>query len=533
MDAKRSATFLILLSFAGIAAADSRPNILLIMADDLGYSDLGCYGGEIDTPNLDSLARDGLQFTQFYNTGRCWPTRASLLTGFYAQQVARDDLPGGKVGGRAIRPSWAPLVSVELAQRGYRCYHSGKWHLDGMPLGNGFHRSYYLRDQNRFFNPTSSYLDDVKLPTVKRESGFYATTSISEHALQMLRDHHTKHKDEPFFAYVAFTAPHFPLHALPGDIARNAARYRDGWDKARRARSDRIEQFGLVEAPLSPVEYNIGSPYPDLATAAQKIIGTEEVVLPRPWDQLTTEQQSFQARKMAVHAAMVDRMDREIGRFLAQLEKMAAVDNTFVLFLSDNGASAEIMVRGDGHERTAPMGSASSHLCLGPGWSTVSNTPFRRHKTWVHEGGISTPLLVRWPNGIEAAGELRRTPGHVIDVVPTLLDVTRQESDIDRALAGHPGFPGRSLGSLWERDQDLGRDFLWWFHEGNKAIRRGDWKLVQAHDESRWSLYNLKQDRTETRDLAAVKGAVARRMEAEWNQMAAETAKLVLESQPK
>ncbi len=531
MVAKRWAPFLMLLGFCGIAAADSRPNILLIMADDLGYSDLGCYGGEMDTPQLDSLARDGLQFTQFYNTGRCWPTRASLLTGFYAQQVARDDLPGEKVVGRAVRPSWAPLVSVELARRGYRCYHAGKWHIDGMPLGNGFHRSYYLQDQNRFFNPKLSHIDDVKLPAVKRDSGFYATTSISEHALQMLRDHHADHNDTPFFAYVAFTAPHFPLQALPDDIARNVARYRGGWDKARRVRSDRIELLGLVQAPLSPVETTVGSPYPDLATAAQKIIGTEEVVLPRPWDQLTTEQQSFQASKMAVHAAMVDRMDREIGRLFAQLEKMAAVENTLVLFLSDNGASAEIMVRGDGHERTAPIGSARSHLCLGPGWSTVSNTPFRRHKTWVHEGGIATPLLVRWPDGIKAVGELRRTPGHVIDMVPTLLEVTRQESDAARAVSGHPGFPGRSLVSLWERDQNLGRDFLWWLHEGNKAIRMGDWKLVQANDQSEWSLYNLKQDRTETRDLAKVKGAVVRKMGAQWNQMADEIATLVRENQ--
>ena len=533
MTARRWATLLVFLSFAGIAAADSPPNILLILADDLGYSDLGCYGGEIDTPNLDSLASQGLQFTQFYNTGRCWPTRGSLLTGFYAQQVARDALPEQRAAGRGRRPDWAPLVSVELARRGYRCYHAGKWHIDGMPLGNGFHRSYYLRDQNRFFNPTSSYLEDVELPAVKRESGFYATTSISEHALKMLGDHHAKHSGTPFFAYVAFTAPHFPLHALPDDIARNMARYQGGWDQTRRARWNRIKKRGLVKAPLSPVEPDVGSPYSKLANTAKEIIGDEEVVLPRPWDELTADQQAFQSAKMAVHAAMVDRMDREIGKLLLQLEKMGVADNTLVVFLSDNGASAEIMVRGDGHDRTALIGSAGSHLCLGPGWSTVSNTPFRRHKTWVHEGGIATPMLVRWPNGIKDVGTLRKTPGHVIDVVPTLLDVTRQPHNTAHALAGHPGFSGRSLAPLWEGDQDLDRTFLWWLHEGNKAIRVDDWKLVQANDASHWSLYDLKEDRTETRDLAQSNPSLVRELADQWNQITKDYTALVSENQAK
>ena len=236
---------------ATVSSGNERPNILLIMADDLGFSDVGCYGGEIDTPNLDRLAAGGIRFSQFYNTGRCWPTRASLLTGFYPHQVGRDQVPGVRSGGRGKRPAWAPLLSVTLAAEGYRCYHSGKWHLDGMPLGNGFHSSYYLKDQHRFFNPLISYRDDVKLPAVKRQSGFYGTTEIANQMLEMLRNHDQENAAAPFFAYLAFTAPHFPLHAPAEDVERNRQRYRQGWQKVREARWDRIRKLGAGDG--SPV----------------------------------------------------------------------------------------------------------------------------------------------------------------------------------------------------------------------------------------------------------------------------------------
>ncbi|MCP4812540.1 MAG: sulfatase-like hydrolase/transferase, partial [Planctomycetaceae bacterium] len=251
----------------------------------------------------------------------------------------------------------------------------GKWHLDGMPLGNGFHSSYYLKDQHRFFNPLVSYRDDVKLPPVKRESGFYGTTAIADRMLEMLGKHHQENTRTPFFAYLAFTAPHFPLHAPAEDVERNRLRYRKGWQKVREDRWKRIQELGLVTGRLSDVESEIGSPYPERALAAQKTLGPSEVIVPVPWEQLTDEQKSFQGNKMAIHAAMVDRMDQEIGRVLDQLAKMQAMDNTLILFLSDNGASAEIMVRGDGHDSSAAMGSAASHLCLGAGWSTTANTP--------------------------------------------------------------------------------------------------------------------------------------------------------------
>jgi len=512
---------------ASVSVGNERPNILLIMADDLGFSDIGCYGGEIETPNLDRLAAGGIRFTQFYNTGRCWPTRASLLTGFYPHQVRRDKVPGVRSGGGGKRPAWAPLLSVRLAAEGYRCYHSGKWHLDGMPLGNGFHSSYYLKDQHRFFNPLISYRDDVKLPPVKRESGFYGTTAIADRMLEMLRKHHQENTRTPFFAYLAFTAPHFPLQAPAEDVERNRLRYRKGWQKVREDRWKRIEELGLVTGRLSDVEREIGSPYPERALAAQETLGPSEVIVPVPWEQLTAEQKSFQGNKMAIHAAMVDRMDQEIGRILEQLAKMQAMDNTLILFLSDNGASAEIMVRGDGHDPSAAMGSAASHLCLGAGWSTTANTPFRRHKVWVHEGGISTPLIVHWPLRIKTRGALRSDVGHVIDVVPTLLEAVGSKKRAVSDSEQGPGAPGKSLVPAFTKDGTVTREFLWWHHEGNRAIRMGDWKLVAAAQDNQWSLYNLAEDRTESRNRATDKPTIVRKLQGAWEDHWEKTQELV------
>ena len=250
---------------SGLAAAEPRPNVLVILADDLGYSDLGCYGGEIETPHLDSLARGGLRFTQFYNTARCWPTRAAILTGYYAQQVRRDKLPnlprGTRAGVPGRRPSFGRLLPVMLKPAGYRSYHSGKWHIDGMPLKNGFDRSYYVGDQGRFFSPRVLYEDDRRLPPVKRGSGYYATDAIGDHAVKCLRDHAENHSEQPFFHFLAFTAPHFPLHALPADIAKYRKRYRRSWELVRAERYQRVRQLGITTAKLSPVERDLGPPY--------------------------------------------------------------------------------------------------------------------------------------------------------------------------------------------------------------------------------------------------------------------------------
>jgi len=486
---------------AGASWGAERPNVLVILADDLGFSDLGCYGGEIATPHLDGLARDGLRFTQFYNTARCWPTRAALLTGYYAQQVRRDTLAGIPSGGRGKRPKWARLLPAMLRPAGYRSYHVGKWHIDGMPRATGFDRSYYLRDQGRYFNPRVHFEDDRPLAAVQPGSGYYATTAIADHAVKYLREHAARYGDRPFFCYVAFTAPHFPLQALPRDIARYRDRYRPGWHTIRQQRWERIEKMGLVRGGLSPVERNIGPPY-DFPEAL-KLLGPGEVNRRIAWNELTGAQQAFQAAKMTLHAAMIDRMDREIGRILEQLRAMDAMENTLIFFLSDNGASAEIMVRDDGHDPAAEPGSAATYLCLGPGWSTTSNTPFRRHKTWVHEGGIATPLIVHWPAGIVAGrGTLRRVPGHVIDLVPTILELTGARHAAAWSGPPLPPLPGRSLVPAFSAGGRVDRDYLWWYHEGNRAVRVGEWKLVAAGKDGPWELYDLRSDRTETRDLA-------------------------------
>lgn len=490
----------IALSGALAPAADTRrPNIVFILADDLGYSDLGCYGGEIATPQLDALAEGGLRFTQFYNTTRCWPTRAALLTGYYAQQVRRDRLPEVPGGAQTVRPPWARLLPDFLKPAGYRSYHSGKWHIDGKVLAAGFDRSLDMRNQGNFFTSKGNTLDDLPVTPPADEQGYYATIATADHAIECLKDHAENHQDQPFFHYIAFIAPHFPLHALPEDIAKYRDRYLDGWEAMREARFARQQQMGLTTTTLSALEPDVGPPY--AFPEAMEKLGPGEVNRPVPWSELTEVQRRFQATKMAIHAAMVDRMDHEIGRILTQLKAMGAFENTLIFFASDNGASAEIMVRDGGHDPQAPPGSAASYLCLGPGFSSACNTPYRRHKTWVHEGGIATPLIVHWPAGIPAKNHLRTTPAHVIDFVPTVLELTGIEKPKAWNGVPVPPAPGRSLVPAFARDETIARDGLWWLHEGHRAMRIGDWKLVAAKGEP-WELYDLKSDRAEQHNLA-------------------------------
>lgn len=512
------------LSCSGLGAeAASKPNVIFILADDLGYSDLGCYGSEIATPNLDRLAAGGLRFTQFYNTARCWPTRGALLSGYYAQQIHRDALPTVAGGGRGARQAWARLLPDFLRPHGYRSYHSGKWHVDGPVLAAGFDRSLDMRNQGNFFSAQGNSIDDVPLKPTGDESGYYATTATADHAVQCLREHAEKYADRPFFQYVAFIAPHFPLHALPEDIARYRDRYLDGWDELRKQRHARQQELGLVQTSLSQLETNVGPPYhfPD----ALKKLGEGEVNRPLPWSDLNDVQRRFQATKMAIHAAMIDRMDREIGRILDQLKQMGAYDDTLIFFASDNGASAEIMVRNGGHDPAAPPGSAASYLCLGPGFSSAANTPFRRHKTWVHEGGISTPLVVHWPAGIAARGELRKTPAHVIDIVPTVLEIAGISKPSKWMGEPIPPAPGRSLVAAFAKDVAVERECLWWLHEGNRAIRVGDWKLVAAKGDP-WELYDLRTDRAESKNLASSQAAKAAELESLWNRQVEEMTQL-------
>jgi len=495
------------------AIGADKPNVVIILADDLGFSDPGCYGGEIQTPNLDSLAANGLRFTQSYNTSRCWPTRSALLTGYYAQQIHRDAFPDVPGGGQGVRQKWAKLLPERLKSAGYRSYHSGKWHVDGDVLAGGFDRSFHTKNDGNFFTAKGNLIDDKPVKPQADESGYYVTTATADHAIDCLKDHKATFGDKPFFQYIAFISPHFPLHALPQDIAKYRDKYLDGWEEMRIQRFARQKLMGITNTTLSELERDVGPPYafPD----AMEKLGAGEVNRPLPWSELTIEQRRFQATKMAIHAAMVDRMDQEIGRVLQQLKDMGAFESTLLFFASDNGASAEIMVRNGGHDPSVEPGSAATYLCLGPGFSSACNTPFRRHKTWVHEGGNSTPLIVHWPKGIAAKNELRHTPGHVIDIVPTVLELAGVPVERESNGEWIPTAPGKSLVPALISDVTIPRESLWWLHEGNRAIRVGDWKLVAAKG-TPWELYDLKTDRAEQNNLAAKMPGKVKELEAAW-----------------
>ncbi|MFM9063445.1 MAG: arylsulfatase [Pirellula sp.] len=510
--------------YAGETSAAKPPNFLVILCDDLGYSDLGCYGSEISTPQLDAIASSGLRFSQFYNTARCWPTRGALLTGYYAQQIRRDTVPGVKSGGQGVRPKWAKLLPERISAHGYHSYHSGKWHVDGLPTKNGFEKSYSLQDHDRHFQPKNHTLDDKPLPPVAPSDNYYSSNEIASRAIEQLKYHQENYPAKPFFSFVAFTAPHFPLHAPKNLIDKYRPIYQQGWDQIRQQRWEKLKRLGLAQGVQHPsdVETEIGPPYhfPD----ALEKLGPGELNRPLPWDKLTPAQRAFQADKMAVHAAMIEAMDIQIGRIFDFIKQdPIGWQNTLVLFLSDNGASAEIMVRGDGHRLDAQAGSAESYLCLGPAWSSVSNTPFRRHKTWVHEGGISTPMIAHWPAGIQSNTNLVSNPYHVIDIAPTILALASEHSGTRKSDWNDPALPGQSFAKEFNHPQTqipkASTRVLWWQHEANRALRDGDWKIVASGKDSPWELYDLSQDRAETKNLAQDRPQELERLSKTWDEL--------------
>jgi arylsulfatase len=489
-----------LLAPAALAAGPDRPNVILVLADDMGFSDAGCYGGEIGTPTLDALARGGMRMTQMYSTARCWPSRSCLMTGYYPQQVGRDPQNG-------VFPKWARMTPQYFQMAGYRSYHSGKWHVAGKdPVRDArFDRSFLLQNQMSFF------VTDERAGNKQ-----YATALVAERALEFLREHEREHAKSPYFLYLCFTAPHFPLHAPPEDIAKQRGKYDAGWDVAREARYARMKKMGIVNSPLPKLDAAYTPPWNLPPEEAKRRIGPGEVSRAVPWSELNQEEREFQAKKMEIHAAMVARMDFEIARVLEQAKKTGDWENTLVIFLSDNGASAEMMIRGDGHDPKAPMGSAMTHLCLGPGWSSAANTPFRLHKYWNHEGGISSPSIWHWPKGIRGKNILRKNVSHFVDMVPTLLEIAGVKPGLEYNGLRAPQFPGKSLVPVIGRDNTVAHDFVYFRHEENRGLRMGNWKIVAAGDGAAWELYEMSEDRGETRNLAAAMPEKVREMAAEW-----------------
>lgn len=494
------------LATPSLAAPSRRPNFVVILADDMGYSDARCYGGDIDTPNLDRLASGGLRFSQAYTTARCGPSRSCILTGHYAQQTASDVMTPGRI------PDYTRFLPEHLKPLGYRSYHSGKWHMRHVTGagGVGFDRSYTMMDELRFFTQNLHLLDGEPLP--KPDSGYYSTTAIADYALGFLQQHASQHANSPFYLHLCFHAPHFPLQAPQQDIDHYAERFSEGWDTARERKWQRMTRMGLINCPLAPLEPNMWTNWNTPEAELLAKIGPGEVSRAVPWSSLTPEQKKLQRTKMAIHAAMVTRMDAEIGRVIRQLQAMRALDNTLILFLSDNGASSEQLIRGDGHDSTAPLGSARTHLGLGPGWSSNSNAPFRLHKSWVNEGGIATPFIAHWPRGIPARNRLRHTPCHVIDILPTLVDLAGGSLQ----TASGPPLAGRSLAPAFHKDNAISRDFLYFNHNHNRAIRSGDWKLIATGDEGPWELYDLSMDRAEQHNVATANPQLAARLATQW-----------------
>lgn len=495
----------------------SKPNVVLILNDDMGYSDIGCYGGEVETPNLDRMAANGLRFSQFYNTARCSPSRASMLTGLHPHQtgvgiLTYDSGPEGYAGNLNQRCVTIPQA---LKASGYKTYMSGKWHVassltkptDTWPLQRGFDEFFgTIIGAGSFYDPNTLTRGNANAEHEARAEGFFYTDAISDQAVAYIEQHARAHPDQPFFEYVAYTAPHWPLHAHEADIARYKGRFDRGWDALREERLEKLVASGLLKDTWTLTERDPSQP---------------------PWSEAQADEQfrAWTLRCMEVYAAQIDRMDQGIGRIIAALEKTGQLDNTVFIFLADNGACAEDIPEGVsidelvsklmiaraetrsgepvhfGNDPSRMPGPENTYQSYGTAWANLSNAPFRLYKHWIHEGGIATPLIIHWPRGIGERGGIRHAPGYLPDIMATILDITG--TAYPATFEGRPIDPieGQSLLPVFAQDGGT-RAPMFWEHEGNAAVRIGQWKLVKRYPRP-WELYDLEADRTELHDLAA------------------------------
>ncbi|MDQ0642509.1 arylsulfatase [Microbacterium murale] len=493
------------------------PDIVLILVDDMGFSDIGCFGGEVQTPNIDALAAGGASLTQFYNTARCSPSRASLLTGLHPHQTGigilnYDDSPEGYAGNLNRN---CVTIAEAIKPAGYRSYISGKWHMagdihnptDAWPTRRGFDEFFgTLEGAGSFFQPRTLTRNERNVEAETEADDFYYTDAISDNAVRFMKEHDADHGDDPFFLYVAYTAPHWPLHALEEDIAKYAGRFDAGWDALREERLHRLIASGIIDEQWKLSERDARIP---------------------AWEDVTDKE--WEAMRMAVYAAQIDRMDQGVGRVVDELRRQGRFENSVVLFLSDNGGCAEEMpldtakefvttyvsfdaetrdgreVR-PGNDPSIVPGGEDTYATYGRAWANLSNAPFREYKHWIHEGGISTPLIVSWPERIDA-GVLRTQAHQLPDVMATVLEAAGAEYPLTYPERSPLPLEGVSmLGTLVEGDTDDQR-LLYWEHEGNCGVRRGGFKLVKKHA-CEWELYDMLRDRTELNDIAAAHPAL-------------------------
>ncbi|BDD12826.1 arylsulfatase (plasmid) [Fulvitalea axinellae] len=517
----RLTCFLVACFFSQVArpqAKKNAPNIILILADDMGYSDLSCYGGEIPTPNIDRLAEEGVQYTRFYNGARCCPSRASILTGVYPHQAGMGLMTYGgpkKNGAYDGRLNTSCVTLAEaLKVAGYYTMCSGKWHVGDepghWPTDRGFDNYFGLvNGASNYFNLEKAKSEKAKKHTLMLrdanhyfppKDGFYMTDAITENAVEMISKR--KGSEQPFFMYLAYTAPHWPLHAKPEDIAKFKGKYSKGWDKLRQERYGRMVKKGLVDKNWKLPEKP--SSIPD-------------------WESLSPRQKAEMELKMEIYAAQVYSLDKGIGQVLDLLDKNGMSDNTLVVFLSDNGACAEGGVMGfDSFKNGVPPGGENSFMSYGEAWAWMGNTPFRLYKKNIHEGGIATPMLARWPKGIRKADRIeRRYVGHIVDFMPTFLELAG--GNYPETYKGHDIIPmaGKSLSRTFRRAKSERGEVLCWEHLGNKGIRSGKWKLVKVK-KGKWEFFDMDKDGTETVNLMDKYPSIVSELKDKWTVWAEE-----------